>query len=199
MDKQIIISVGREFGSGGHEVARKLAAKLDIQYYDRSLLDEFADQNDLDAELLQKYDEAPKFKLFSRTVRGYSNSPSENIAEIQTALLRTKAVDEDSFVIVGRCAEEVLKDFDCLVSIFISADHADRIKHVSEKFNISEKEAEKKMARHDKHRKAYHDHFANGRIWGDSRTYDVCINVSRLGIDKTVDYLYDYIMKRFAD
>jgi len=197
MDKQVIIAIGREFGSGGHEVARQLAAKLEIQYYDRSLLDEFADQNDLDAELLQKYDEAPRFKFFSRTVRGYSNSPMDNIAEIQTALLRSKAIDEDSFVIVGRCAEEILKDFDCLVSIFICADKDDRVKHVMDKFHVTEKEALKKIAKHDKYRKAYHDHFANGRVWGDSRTYDVCVNVSRLGIEKTVDCLYDYIIKRF--
>lgn len=199
MDKQIIISVGREFGSEGHVVARKLAERLNIQYYDRNLLDEFADQNDLDAELLQKYDEAPRFKFFSRTVRGYSNNPMDNIAEIQNALLRSKAVDEDSFVIVGRCSEEVLKDFDCLISVFICADKEDRISTVMNSFNISRKEAEKKIAKHDKYRKSYHDHFANGKIWGDSRTYDLCMNVSKLGIDKAVDYLYDYVMKRFEE
>lgn len=196
MDKQIIIAIGREYGSEGHEIGQKLAEKLGIQYYDRNLLDEFADQNDLDAAELQKYDEAPKFKFFSRTVRGYSNSPMENIAEIQNALLRSKAIDEDSFVILGRCAEEALKDFDCLVSIFICSDRDSKIKHIMNQFNLSEKEAEKKMIRHDKNRKAYHDHFASGK-WGDSRTYDLCINSSKLGVEKTVDYLYDYIQMRF--
>ena len=196
MDKQVIVAIGREFGSEGHEVAQKLAEKLEIQYYDRNLLDEFADQKDLDAELLQKYDEVPKFKFPSRTVRGYSNSPIDNIKEIQSALLRTKAVDEDSFVIVGRCAEEVLKDFDCLVSVFIWSDTEVKIKHVMEKFNISRKEAERKIIRHDRYRKNYHDHFSKGK-WGDSRTYDLCINSSRLGIDGTVDVIYDYIVKRF--
>lgn len=198
MDKQVIIAIGREFGSEGSDVGQMLAERLGIQYYDRNLLDEFADQNDLNAEELQKYDEKPKFKFMSRTVRGYSNNPMENIAEIQSALLRSKAIDEDSFVIVGRCAEETLKDFDCLISVFISSNHDVRIKHVMEKFNVSEKEAEKLLVRHDKYRRSYHDHFSSKK-WGEASTYDICINASKLGLEATVDALVAYVERRLGD
>lgn len=197
MDKQVIIAIGREFCSEGSDVGQKLAERLGIQYYDRNLLDEFADQNDLNAEELQKYDEKPKFKFFSRTVRGYSNNPMENIAEIQGALLKSKAIDEDSFVIVGRCAEETLKDFDCLISVFITSDPEVRIKHVMEKFKVSEKEAVKMMNRHDKYRKSYHDYFASKK-WGEASTYDICINASKLGVEATVDALVAYVERRLS-
>ena len=115
--KQLIISIGREYGSGGHEIGRKLAAKLGLEFYDRNLLDEIAHIKNSDAELLKKYDEVPKKRFFSRTVRGYSNSPEENVAELQFALLKHKAADDDSFVIVGRCTDEIFKGFANYVSI----------------------------------------------------------------------------------
>lgn len=197
MDKQVIIAIGREFCSEGSDVGMKLAERLGIQYYDRNLLDEFADQNDLNAEELQKYDEKPKFKFMSRTVRGYSNNPMENIMDIQSALLKSKAVDEDSFVIVGRCADEILKEFDCLITVFISSNHDVRIKHTMEKFHVSEKEAEKLLIRHDKYRRSYHDHFSKNK-WGEAGTYDICINASKLGVDATVDALAAYVERRLG-
>lgn len=90
MEKQLIISIGREYGSAGHEIGRKLAAKLEIPFYDRNLLDEFADQSDVDADVLAKYEEKPRRFFFSRTVsvRGqkFNNSPAQNVADIQFAL-----------------------------------------------------------------------------------------------------------------
>ncbi len=194
MNRQIIISIGREYGSGGHEVGRKLAAKLDIPFYDRNLLEEVAEKKDVDAEELSKYDEAPHRVFFSRTVKGFSNSPTVNVAELQFALLKSKAADDDSFVIVGRCADEIFKDEKNLISIFVYADRDEKIQRIMEHLNLTEKEAVKKMERHDKSRKAYHDYFSS-RKWGDIRTYDLCVNSSRLGIDGTVDFLYDYIKR----
>lgn len=80
-EKQMIISVGREFGSGGHVIAEKLAKEFGLPLYDHNLLREIAGEKDFDAQLLEKYDEVPKNRLISRTVKGYSNSPSENIAK----------------------------------------------------------------------------------------------------------------------
>jgi len=198
MNKQVIIAIGREFCSEGSDVGQKLAERLGIQYYDRNLLDEFADQNDLNSAELHKYDEKPKRAFFSRTVRGYSNNPIENIMDIQSALLKSKAIDEDSFVIVGRCADEVLKDFDCLITAFISSNHDVRIKHTMEKFGLNEKEAEKKLQRHDRYRKAYHDHFSKKK-WGEASTYDICINASKLGVEATVDALEAYVRRRLGE
>lgn len=194
MEKQIIISIGREYGSGGHEIARKLAAKLGIDFCDRNLLDEFADKNNGNASEMAKYDEKPHRFFFSRTVRGYSNSPAQNVADIQFALLKGKAIDDDSFVVCGRCADEVLKDFPGLISIFVSADMDAKIKRVMEKRNMTEKVAKKTIEKHDKTRRAYHDYFCSTK-WGVSSSYDLSINSSKLGIDATVDFLADYIKK----
>jgi len=199
MEKQIIISIGREYGSAGHEIGRKLAAKLEIPFYDRNLLDEFADQKDVDADLLAKYDEKPRRFFFSRTVsvRGQSvnNSPAQNVADIQFALLKGKAYDDDSFVVCGRCADDVLKDFPGMFSVFITADYDAKVKRVMEKRNMSEKEAKKTIEKHDKTRRAYHDYFAKTK-WGQAGSYDLCVNSTVLGIDGTVDMLVDYA-KRF--
>jgi len=195
MEKQIIISIGREYGSGGHEIGRKLAAKLDIPFYDRNLLDEFADTNDANAAEMAKYDEKPRRLFFSRTVRGYSNSPAQNVADIQFALLKCKAYDDDSFVVCGRCSDEVLKDFSGLISVFITADEDAKIKRVMEKREMTEKVAKKTIEKHDKTRRAYHDYFCTTK-WGSAATYDLCVNSSILGIDGTVDMIADFV-KRF--
>ncbi|MCR5219239.1 AAA family ATPase [Treponema sp.] len=190
--KQLIISIGREYGSGGHEIGRKLAEKLNLDFYDRNLLDEIAHIKNSDAELLKKYDEAPKKRFFSRTVRGYSNSPEENVAELQFALLKHKAADEDSFVIVGRCTDEIFKDLANYISIFVTADEDKKVERVMKYRNMSEKQARKTIERHDKTRRAYHDHFCKAK-WGLASTYDLCVNSSVLGIDGTVDFLVNYI------
>ena len=195
MDKQIIISIGRQFGSAGHEIAEKLAKKLDIELLDRNLFEEIGKTKNIDTNELSKYDEVPRKKLFSRTVRGYSNSPEENVAELQIALLKSKWADGDSFVVVGRCADDVFRGFDGFLSIFIVGDECEKIKRIMEIYNVDEKKARLKMEHHDRKRKAYHDYFCTGGKWGDCKNYDLCINSSKLGIDNTVDYIYDYIVK----
>ena len=198
MKKQIIVAIGREYGSAGHEIGRKLAAKLEIPFYDRNLLDEFADQRDVDADLLAKYDEKPHRFFFNRTVtvRGqkYTNSPIQNIADIQFALLKSKAYDDDCFVVCGRCADEVLKEFPGLITVFITADYDAKVKRVMEKRNMSEKEARRAIEKHDKTRRAYHDYFCKSK-WGQAGSYDLCVNSSLLGIDGTVDFLFDLVSK----
>lgn len=192
---QVIISIGREFGSGGHEIAEKLSKRFGFSMYDVNLLREIAVEKNLDPTLLEKYDEVPKKRFISRNVRGYSNSPEENIANIQFEYLQKKAKEGKSFVVVGRCSEAILKDYTCLITIFVLADKDKKVERVSRIRNISASEAESVMHRHDKKRKEYHNYYCTGK-WGDSRNYDISINSSKLGIDKTVDYLESYIKER---
>lgn len=102
MKGQLIISIGREFGSGGHEIAQKLADQYKLPLYDHNLLDELAGRNNLDGDVLKEFDEAGRKKLLSRTVRGMNNSPEQNVAQLQFDYLRKKADSGESFVIVGR-------------------------------------------------------------------------------------------------
>ena len=195
MSEQVIISIGREFGSGGHEIAEKLSERFGLDMYDVNLLREIAVEKNLDAAALEKYDEVPKKRFISRNVRGYSNSPEENIANIQFEYLQKKAKAGKSFVVVGRCSEAILKEYKGLITIFILADRDKKIERLGEVRNMSPSEAESAMHKYDKKRKEYHNYYCTGK-WGDSRNYDISINSSKLGIDKTVDYLESYIKER---
>lgn len=194
MGKQVIISISREYGSGGHEIARHIAEKFNLPMYDHNLLDEIAEGKNVDAGKMAKYDELPK-AFMTRTVRGFTNSPEENIAQLQFDFLRKKAASGESFVVVGRCSETILKDYEGLIPIFIMGDYDHKLERVMERREFSAKEAALAINRHDKKRKAYHNRYCDIK-WGDSRNYDICINSSRLGIEGTVEALSDYISKR---
>lgn len=191
----MIISISREFGSGGHEIAENIARDLDLKFYDRGMLDEIAENMNVDVEVLQKYDEKPRNYMLSRRVGNHTNSMEEIIAEYQFDFIRKKAEEGESFVIVGRCAETVLKDFEELISIFITGERQHKIKRVMEHFNLPENKAIAKMLRHDRKRKQYHNRHSDAK-WGDSRLYDLCINSSPLGIEGTIRVLENYIRER---
>ena len=193
MGKQLIISVGREFG--GHVIAEELARRFELPLYDNNLLEHIAEEKEISHESLKKYDERPKNRLFSRTVRGYSNSMQENLANMQFDYLKKKAAAGESFVIVGRCSETILKGFDGLVTIFVLGDPDVKAERIRKVYGVSEEEARRMMKREDWNRKSYHNYYCKGK-WGDSRNYDFSINSSRLGIEKTVDMLENCIRAR---
>lgn len=194
MGKQVIISISREYGSGGHEIARHLAERFNLPMYDHNLLDEIAAGKNVDAGKLAKYDELPK-QFMTRTVRGFTNSPEENVAQLQFDFLRKKAESGESFVVVGRCSETILKDYEGLIPIFVMGDYDCKLERVMERRNFTAKQAAVAINNHDKKRKAYHNRYCDIK-WGDSRNYDICINSSRLGIYGTVEALVAYIEKR---
>ena len=197
MDKQYIVVISREFGSGGHEIAEMLSKKLNVNLYDRKMLDEIAMEKNMHVDQLKKHEEKPRRKLLSRRVRGYSNSPEEIIAEMQFDYIRKKADSGESFVIVGRCADTVLRDRPGMISIFVTGDKECKIKRIMNVFGISREEAESKRKRHDRTRKQYHNIHSDFK-WGDSRYYDVCINSSKLGEDITADLVETYIKERIS-
>ena len=110
MEKQLLLSVGREFGSGGHVIAEALGKRFQLPFYDNNLLDRIAEEKKIYNIDLRKYDEVPKNRLFSRTVRGHSNSIEEHIAHMQFDYLNEMAARGQSFVIVGRCSVYILRD-----------------------------------------------------------------------------------------
>jgi len=197
MEKQIIISIGRQYGSAGHEIGLKLGEMLDIPVYDRNLFEEIGRIKNIDTNDLEKYDEVPKKRFFSRTVNGYSNSPEENVAELQFALLKSKWADGDSFVVIGRCADELFRGQEGFLSVFILGDEEEKLKRIMQVRNLDAKKAKQAMDRHDRKRKLYHDYFSKGGKWGDVKNYDICINSSRFGINATAKYLYDLVQTMF--
>lgn len=195
MEKQLIISVGREYGSGGHEIAEKLSGHYGIQLFDHNLLDEIAAKKNLNMEHLKGLDERRKNPLSSRTVRGFSSSPEENLLYLQFDFLRDKADSGESFVIVGRCSETILKQYDSLISIFVLGDRDKKIERVMRLYQLTESQAVGKIREKDMKRRRYHNSFCDKK-WGDSRNYDISLNSSKLGIDGTVELLTDYIDRR---
>lgn len=195
MGKQFIIAISREYGTGGHEIAAYIANALNIDMFDRKILEGVANENNIKIEYLEKYDEKPRNLVLSRKIGNYSNSIEEVMAEMQFEYLKEKAAEGKSFVVVGRCGESVFKEHPGLISIFITGNHEVKLKRIMNKFGISEKEAELKMLRHDKKRKKYHNYHSDFK-WGDSRNYDICINSNKLGEEKTAQVLVEYIRDR---
>ena len=197
MGKQLIISVEREYGSGGHVIAEALAERFKIPLYDNKLLEQIEQEKELEAGSLKKYDEQPGNRLLSRHAREHSSSMEEHTARMQFAYLRKMADRGDSFVVVGRCSETVLKGYAGLVSIFVLADVREKEKRIRFLCGGSGEKAGKLMRKADRQRKKYHSHYCRGK-WGDPGNYDFSINESRLGIDGTVDILETCIRARMA-
>ena len=197
MEKQLIISVSREFGSGGQEVAGQLAQRFGLPLYDRNILEHIAQQKDLPPQKLQRYDESPSKLFVSRRVNGFSNSPEENVAQMQFQFLRTRALAGESFVVLGRCADEILRDFPCLVSVFVLADLSFKVARTMRLDHVDEDGALERMARYDRRRKYYHNQHSRGK-WGDSRNYDLCINSAKLDIQGSTDIVEQFVRARLA-
>lgn len=195
MSGQLIISLGREFGSGGHEIARALAERFQLPLYEENILLKIAQERGVNVRNLARYDELPRNRLLYRTVNGFSNAPGDIIAQMQFDYLKERASSGESFVVVGRCSEEILRDYPGLVSIFVGADRDFKLARTMAREPISEDEALILMAKKDKKRKNYHNQFCKGK-WGDCRNYDIALNSSRLGIGGTINFLEIYIRAR---
>lgn len=192
MEKQLIVAIGREFGSGGHEIGERIAKRLNISFVDRSMLDEMFSGNGKHKDQIEKYEEDVAKPFLHKHVRGFTNSIEENLAEAQFEYIREKAASGESFVIVGRCGEAVLRGNKNLVSIFVLGDMYDKIHRVMDKYSLPERDAIEKINRHDRKRKRYHNTYSDFK-WGDSRGYDLCINSSKLGVRGTAEMLCKYI------
>lgn len=198
MGKQLIITVGREFGSGGHIIAVKLAEHFGIQLLDSNILAEVAKKSNAREEYLKKYDESARNLFFSRTVNGFSNSPEEIIAQMQFDYIKQKSDAGESFVVIGRCADYILRKNPALVRVFVLGDTEAKIKRTAEREGISEEKAKIRMEQADKRRKYFHNTHSENK-WGDSRSYDITVNSSKLGLDSTVELLIKYIELRNAE
>ena len=191
--KQILVTIGREFGSGGHELAAILSQRLQIRMLDRELIDELGKISEKLGELAEKYDEHQDSVLWSRRIGEFSNSISDNIAHQQFALIRRLADTGESLIIVGRCADQVLAGRQGLLRIFVRADLPHRISRIREKYQTgTDEEALRLIRKTDKSRKNYYRRHGDHK-WGDSDNYDLTVNTSTLGLERTADLLEAYI------
>ena len=191
-----IISIGREFGSGGRQIGEELAKKLGIKYYDKELLDHAAEHSGLCKELFENHDEKPTNSFLYSLVMdsyslgysaaGFTEMPMNHkvfLAQFET--IRHLA-EEGPCVMVGRCADYALADNPNLFSVFIHAGLDSRIARISAKYLKSPKESRDAIQKMDKSRSSYYNYYTNKK-WGSAQSYDLCIDSSKLGIDGSVD------------
>lgn len=192
MGRQLIISVGREFGSGGHIVAANLAKHFGLPLLDSNILADIAKEKNTSEDFLRKYDESARNLFFSRTVNGFSNSPEEVVAQMQFDYIKSKADAGESFVVIGRCSDYILRENPGLVRVFILGDEEAKVKRVMERENLSEDKARGLLEQSDKRRKYFHNTHSDNK-WGDSRSYDITVNSSKLGLEGTSELIVKYI------
>ena len=195
MKKQCIISISREYGSGGRDIAIRIAAELGFPIYNRDLIREIAQRMNMDETELKKYDEKARNRFLTRSVGKYTNSMEEILIERQFDWIREKADSGESFVIVGRCAEMILREYPGLISVFVTADEEFKIKNIMRYLSVDEEKAKEEGIRIDRKRRTYHNRYSDYK-WGDSRTYDMVINSAPLGVEGTAAILLSYIQAR---
>lgn len=199
------INIGRQIGSGGLEIGKKLAKKLNIKSYDRELIEMASEESGLGKEFFERNDEKDSHSLFGgmfgmrssligQVYTGYFLS-NENLFQIQSEIIR-KLAKKEACIFVGRCADYVLKDFPCNLNVFISADMDDRVERVAQIHQLSPEKAACFIEKMDKKRASYYNYFSN-KTWGDARSYHICINSSLLGIDNTVEVIRHVVENKF--
>ena len=200
----IIICIGRQLGSGGHDIGRMLALDFGAKYYDRELLNLAAKESGFSEKVFEMHDERKGFlkSLFniqSPHLSGNSiyksNISQESLFQFQSEAM-LKAAEKDSCVFVGRCADYILRDSPNMVSLFISAPMEFRIRQVMNKEGISKAAALKKIEHGESQRATYYNYYT-GKKWGYAPGYDLCIDSSVLGIQATEKFIADFIRKHF--
>jgi CMP/dCMP kinase len=201
----MVITVGRQYGSGGREIGTLLAQQMNITYYDDLLLKKAAEESGLCEELFHSFDERPKSFLYSIAMDPYSFSmnhvtPRGSIEQqVYLATYDTikKLADAGPCVLIGRCADYALKDRDDVLNIFITAPLENRVARVAARNNISESEARDRIKKTDKSRASYYNYYSS-KEWSDARSYDLCIDSSLLGIEGTVELLKELVRMKKA-
>ena len=203
-NKHIIICVGRQLGSGGHDIARMLAMDFNAKYYDQELLNLAAKESGISEKFFEQNDEKrgifrSLFHLHASHVGDnnmYNNDFSqENLFKFQSDAI-LKAADEGSCVFVGRCADYVLRERTDVVSVFVSASKRFRIDQIMAKLNVDAPTANKYIKQRESQRASYYNFFT-GKKWGAAESYNLCIDSSVLGLQATERFIADFIRKRF--
>ena len=203
-----VITIARQYGSGGKTVGEMLAKDLGIHYYDKELMKLASDDSGINEALFVKADEKVKssllFKVAKKVYQGELIPPesddftsNDNLFNYQAKIIKELAKQE-SCVIIGRCADFVLRDYDNVLSVFVHAPEDFCLEQAAKKHSMSTRELEKYIARTDKRRAEYYK-YHTGREWTDARNYDLCLDSSKLGFERCVEEIKAYIRVRFGE
>lgn len=204
--EKVVITIARQYGSGGRTVGEMLAQKLGIHYYDKELMKLASDESGINEALFVNADEKIKStRLFHIAKSAYNGelippesddfTSTDNLFNYQAKIIRELA-EEESCVIMGRCADYVLKEYNNVLSVFVHAPMDFCMEQAAKKHSMSPKELERFILKTDKHRADYYK-YHTGREWTDARNYDLCLNSSKLGFDRCVEEIIAYMNVRF--
>lgn len=197
-----IITIGRQFGSAGREIGEKVAAHFGIPCYDKELLSRAAKESGFCEEMIETHDERPTNSFLYNLVMdtysfGYNASSfvdmpiSHKIFLAQFDTIK-KIASEGPCVIVGRCADYALSEFDNAIHLFIYGDDDKKVKRIMEKYSLTESKAREMINKKDRQRQSYYNYYSSKK-WGRADSYDLCINSSLLGIDGTAKLIIQAI------
>ncbi|MBQ3037683.1 MAG: cytidylate kinase-like family protein [Clostridia bacterium] len=204
-----IITIGRQYGSGGRELGQILAQKLGIEFYDEELVTMAAEKNNMHKDILKAVDEKATKSLLYTLVTGsdlrFIHSPLQYEMPINDKLFITQSeiikglAEKGSCVIVGRCADYVLRDSkEHCIHLFVYADKEKRIDRISHKYDLPRDKAKDRINKIEKSRKSYYNYYSN-RDWGNVSNYDMCINTGILGLEKSADLLCEFVKKSLEE
>lgn len=203
--QKFVITIARGFGSGGKEIGVKLAERLGIPCYEQQILRMASESSGINEALFnladEKIDIADKLKglPFHYVVEPSDKrfTSNNNLFNIQSELIRRLA-DRTSFIVIGKCADYVLRDYCNVASFYIEAPRADCVASIVKKMGVSENEAHRLIEKTDKYRADYYKHYTNGNYWTNPVNYDMTLNSSRVGRDRCVDVMENYIKVKFG-
>lgn len=200
------INIGRQLGSGGRAIGRLLADSMGARYLDRELLTLAADRSGLSPEIFERTDEhkgflhtlaGSLFPAFSAHTGYYDESVNDDtLFRLQSEAIR-RAAQEAPCIIIGRCADYVLRDMPRTVNVFVVADRRDRIARLCRMNNITEAEAARRIDKGDQRRADYYNFYTQQR-WGAAETYDLCLNTSLFGIERTAEIIRQFAEEKLA-
>lgn len=200
-----VITIARSYGSGGRKMGRLLAKELGYEYYDREILRIASDESGISEELFRQADEKQRIPLFRIAREVYTSEvippdsddfiSNENLFRYQAKIIRELAATRNC-VIVGRCANFILRGRDNVLNVFVTAPVVDCVRRVMETDGLNLEEAEKKIKKIDKRRADYFKYFT-GRQWQDAALYDLCLNTGHMSEQKCVDIVRAYMDARF--
>ncbi len=188
-----VITISRQYGSGGREVGQKLADALGVEFFDNKLLEVASGNSGIHKSHFEENDEkrSNSFLYLLSTTYGQGGVPFDDTRFFAQLEAIQKIASEQSCVIIGRCADYALRDFSKVLNVFISAPFEARTKRAVEIYGIAEKHAADYVKRIDKQRTSYYNYYTDKR-WGQPQNYQICLDSSALGIDRTVEFLKSY-------
>lgn len=198
MSEYKIITIGRQFGSGGRELGKKLSERLGIPYYDKEILTEASKKSGYSEKLFEKHDEKPTTSFLYALAMGVNSMGQAYqkplVLEMYLAQFDAirKLADEGPGIFIGRCSDYVLNDRKDVFNVFVHADMETRVKRVCERNDVTEKAAEIMCLKGDKDRAGYYDYYSDNK-WGDAKHYDLCINTSKIPVDMAVEMIINCI------